>query len=171
MPNIAIGKPQAAEVATALRMAILCQFRKGTVSVPPPMPAMAETAPMIKPPMADSILLSEMVCCRLWWFHNKYSAMVTSKTPNTGLSMSVFISLAAMPPSHAPRNVTTFGELKGPPPRAWSGVPFAPLNYRLTADEVERLAEQIAPALLSASAKSDAGTAGMHSLRADLLNR
>jgi acyl-CoA synthetase (AMP-forming)/AMP-acid ligase II len=36
---------------------------------------------------------------------------------------------------------------------AWSGVPFAPLNYRLTADEVERLAEQIAPALLITDAE------------------
>ena len=36
---------------------------------------------------------------------------------------------------------------------AWSGVPFAPLNYRLTADEVERLAGQIAPALLITDAE------------------
>ena len=36
---------------------------------------------------------------------------------------------------------------------AWSGVPFAPLNYRLTADEVERLVEQIAPALLITDAE------------------
>ncbi len=36
---------------------------------------------------------------------------------------------------------------------AWSGRPFAPLNYRLTADEVERLASQIAPALLITDAE------------------
>jgi acyl-CoA synthetase (AMP-forming)/AMP-acid ligase II len=36
---------------------------------------------------------------------------------------------------------------------AWSGLPFAPLNYRLTADEVARLAEQIAPALLITDAE------------------
>ena len=36
---------------------------------------------------------------------------------------------------------------------AWSGLPFAPLNYRLTADEVERLAAQIAPALLITDAE------------------
>jgi acyl-CoA synthetase (AMP-forming)/AMP-acid ligase II len=31
---------------------------------------------------------------------------------------------------------------------AWAGVPFAPLNYRLTGSEVERLVAQIAPAYL-----------------------
>jgi acyl-CoA synthetase (AMP-forming)/AMP-acid ligase II len=36
---------------------------------------------------------------------------------------------------------------------AWSGRPFAPLNYRLTADEVARLAEQIAPAVLITDAE------------------
>jgi long-chain acyl-CoA synthetase len=36
---------------------------------------------------------------------------------------------------------------------AWSGRPFAPLNYRLTAEEVERLAAQIAPALLITDAE------------------
>ncbi len=36
---------------------------------------------------------------------------------------------------------------------AWSGRPFAPLNYRLTAEEVERLASQIAPALLVTDAE------------------
>ena len=36
---------------------------------------------------------------------------------------------------------------------AWSGRPFAPLNYRLTAAEVERLASQIAPALLITDAE------------------
>ncbi len=36
---------------------------------------------------------------------------------------------------------------------AWSGLPFVPLNYRLTADEVERLAAQIAPALLITDAE------------------
>lgn len=36
---------------------------------------------------------------------------------------------------------------------AWSGRPFVPLNYRLTADEVARLADQIAPALLITDAE------------------
>ena len=36
---------------------------------------------------------------------------------------------------------------------AWAGRPFAPLNYRLTAEEVERLAAQIAPALLVTDAE------------------
>jgi acyl-CoA synthetase (AMP-forming)/AMP-acid ligase II len=36
---------------------------------------------------------------------------------------------------------------------AWSGRPFVPLNYRLTQDEVERLASQIAPALLVTDAE------------------
>jgi acyl-CoA synthetase (AMP-forming)/AMP-acid ligase II len=36
---------------------------------------------------------------------------------------------------------------------AWSGRPFAPLNYRLTSEEVERLASQIAPALLVTDAE------------------
>ena len=36
---------------------------------------------------------------------------------------------------------------------AWAGRPFAPLNYRLTAEEVERLASQIAPALLITDAE------------------
>ena len=31
---------------------------------------------------------------------------------------------------------------------AWAGVPFVPLNYRLTADEVERLLDQITPCVL-----------------------
>ncbi len=31
---------------------------------------------------------------------------------------------------------------------AWAGVPFVPLNYRLTAEEVERLLERIAPSYL-----------------------
>ncbi len=31
---------------------------------------------------------------------------------------------------------------------AWAGVPFAPLNYRLTGEEIEGLASQIAPAYL-----------------------
>jgi acyl-CoA synthetase (AMP-forming)/AMP-acid ligase II len=31
---------------------------------------------------------------------------------------------------------------------AWAGVPFVPLNYRLTGDELERLTSQISPALL-----------------------
>ena len=34
---------------------------------------------------------------------------------------------------------------------AWAGVPFAPLNYRLTTDELARLAERISPALLIAN--------------------
>ncbi len=47
---------------------------------------------------------------------------------------------------------------------AWSGTPFAPLNYRLTADEVGHLAEQIAPALLITDAErapSLSGVAGI----------
>ncbi len=36
---------------------------------------------------------------------------------------------------------------------AWSGRPFAPLNYRLTASEVENLAKQIAPAVLITDAE------------------
>ncbi len=36
---------------------------------------------------------------------------------------------------------------------AWSGVPFAPLNYRLTTAEVESLAKQIAPAILITDAE------------------
>jgi acyl-CoA synthetase (AMP-forming)/AMP-acid ligase II len=36
---------------------------------------------------------------------------------------------------------------------AWAGRPFAPLNYRLTADEVARLADQLAPALLISDAE------------------
>lgn len=31
---------------------------------------------------------------------------------------------------------------------AWAGVPFAPLNYRLTGDELDRLLERVTPALL-----------------------
>ncbi|MFN7955908.1 MAG: AMP-binding protein, partial [bacterium] len=31
---------------------------------------------------------------------------------------------------------------------AWAGVPFVPLNYRLTAEEVEKLLERIAPSYL-----------------------
>lgn len=31
---------------------------------------------------------------------------------------------------------------------AWAGVPFAPLNYRLTGDELDRLLDRVAPALL-----------------------
>jgi len=36
---------------------------------------------------------------------------------------------------------------------AWAGRPFAPLNYRLTSEEVARLADQIAPALLITDAE------------------
>ena len=36
---------------------------------------------------------------------------------------------------------------------AWAGVPFVPLNYRLTLSEVESLAKQIAPALLITDAE------------------
>ncbi|MEE2663986.1 MAG: class I adenylate-forming enzyme family protein [Myxococcota bacterium] len=36
---------------------------------------------------------------------------------------------------------------------AWAGVPFVPLNYRLTGDELERLTSQISPALLVTDAE------------------
>ena len=40
---------------------------------------------------------------------------------------------------------------------AWAGVPFVPLNYRLTGEELERLVTQIAPSYLVAeSARVDA---------------
>ena len=48
---------------------------------------------------------------------------------------------------------------------AWAGVPFAPLNYRLTAEEVERLVAQISPCYLVTSSErvSDlAATEGAH---------
>ena len=44
-----MGKPMAAEVPMALRMSRLFQSRKGTESVPPPMPTRLETTPMIPP--------------------------------------------------------------------------------------------------------------------------
>merc|ERR1711969_266650 len=39
---------------------------------------------------------------------------------------------------------------------AWAGVPFAPLNYRLTAEEVERLLKEISPCYLVASSERKA---------------
>src|SRR5690606_39196652 len=48
-PARAMGRPQAAEVATAFCMGTLRQLRKGTVSEPPPMPKMAEAQPITVP--------------------------------------------------------------------------------------------------------------------------
>src|SRR3990172_9530400 len=39
---------------------------------------------------------------------------------------------------------------------AWSGRPFVPLNYRLTASEIEALVERIAPAYLVAEPEQPA---------------
>ncbi len=36
---------------------------------------------------------------------------------------------------------------------AWAGVPFAPLSYRLTGDELERLLERVAPSYLVTDAE------------------
>ena len=44
-----MGKPMAAEVPTARRISTLCHTRKGTESVPPPMPTRLEIAPMNSP--------------------------------------------------------------------------------------------------------------------------
>ncbi|WP_432653549.1 hypothetical protein [Pseudomonas aeruginosa] len=41
-PEMAIGRPQAEEVATACCIGTLRQLRKGTVAEPPPMPKIAE---------------------------------------------------------------------------------------------------------------------------------
>src|SRR5690606_28324310 len=53
-PAMAIGNPQAAEVATACCIGTLRQTRKGTVSEPPPMPKIADAQP-ITPPAAVSV--------------------------------------------------------------------------------------------------------------------
>ena len=44
---------------------------------------------------------------------------------------------------------------------AWAGVPFAPLNYRLTREEVERLVAQISPCYLVASSERQADLASV----------
>ncbi|MCA9509319.1 MAG: class I adenylate-forming enzyme family protein [Myxococcota bacterium] len=44
---------------------------------------------------------------------------------------------------------------------AWAGVPFVPLNYRLTGEELERLTSQIAPALLVADGERAASLRGL----------
>jgi acyl-CoA synthetase (AMP-forming)/AMP-acid ligase II len=44
---------------------------------------------------------------------------------------------------------------------AWAGVPFVPLNYRLTGDELERLTSQISPALLVTDASRTEQLAGL----------
>ena len=51
---MAMGKPQAAEVATACWIGTLRQTRKGTVSEPPPMPKIADAQP-ITPPAIVSV--------------------------------------------------------------------------------------------------------------------
>jgi acyl-CoA synthetase (AMP-forming)/AMP-acid ligase II len=43
---------------------------------------------------------------------------------------------------------------------AWAGVPFVPLNYRLTGEELERLTSQISPALLVTDAERAAQFSG-----------
>ncbi len=43
---------------------------------------------------------------------------------------------------------------------AWAGVPFVPLNYRLTADELERLIERISPCYIVAEPERAAALAG-----------
>lgn len=48
-PEMAIGRPQAEEVATACCIGTLRQLRKGTVSEPPPMPKIAEAQPITAP--------------------------------------------------------------------------------------------------------------------------
>jgi len=55
---------------------------------------------------------------------------------------------------------------------AWAGVPFAPLNYRLTGDELERLLERVSPALLVTDAERAAqlrGRAGLTVVDRDTL--
>jgi acyl-CoA synthetase (AMP-forming)/AMP-acid ligase II len=49
---------------------------------------------------------------------------------------------------------------------AWAGVPFAPLNYRLTGGELERLLERVAPALLVTDAARAAELAGREGITA-----
>lgn len=44
---------------------------------------------------------------------------------------------------------------------AWAGVPFVPLNYRLTGEELERLTAQIAPALLVTDAERASQLGGL----------
>jgi len=44
---------------------------------------------------------------------------------------------------------------------AWAGVPFVPLNYRLTGEELERLTSQIAPALLVTDRERAASLRGL----------
>ncbi len=62
MPTNAMGKPQAAEVATAFFMDILNQCKKGTVMVPPPIPTMLETKPITVPPAAATVFLMTLLC-------------------------------------------------------------------------------------------------------------
>jgi acyl-CoA synthetase (AMP-forming)/AMP-acid ligase II len=48
---------------------------------------------------------------------------------------------------------------------AWAGVPFVPLNYRLTGAELDRLVAQITPAVLVTDAERAAGLAGREGAR------
>ena len=48
---------------------------------------------------------------------------------------------------------------------AWAGVPFVPLNYRLTGEELERLTSQISPALLITDADRAAALQGADGLQ------
>ena len=44
---------------------------------------------------------------------------------------------------------------------AWAGVPFVPLNYRLTDEELERLTSQISPAVLVTDAERASSLKGL----------
>lgn len=54
-PAIAMGKPQAAEVPTAFCMVNPNRLKNGTVKLPPPMPKIADAAP-ISPPTPNCTL-------------------------------------------------------------------------------------------------------------------
>ncbi len=60
-----MGKPQAAEVATAFCMMTLRQTKNGTVSEPPPMPKMAEAQPMTPPAAISSRCFGWPTCVAL----------------------------------------------------------------------------------------------------------
>ena len=85
VPISAMGKPQAADVATAFFIEILNQYKNGTVIVPPPIPTTVEIKPMMVPPAVAMDLLISVLCCEVFLFRSRLVATENSKKIKTNL--------------------------------------------------------------------------------------
>lgn len=104
-PAMAIGKPQAAEVATACWIGTLRQTRKGTVNEPPPIPKIAEAQP-ITPPATVSVGLPGTPRLALGFRSSDNCAATTmAKVPMIFCSNGPWISAAVIAPSAAPSRI------------------------------------------------------------------